>query len=335
MPAGTGDHLYKRGGTWYARIQINGQDIRRSLRTGSRSEAAKRLKVILEQADHIRFYGSERHQWQDAVIGWAAEAHRTIRPSTLRRYQASLRQMRGVLDDLFVDEISSRTIAQIARRPGITNATRRRDISAASAVLSWCVAQDWRQDNPARNWDRSRIRERREPIILPEADDIDRVVAAAPGQIGNMIRLAQYTGMRQEEIASLRRDQIRGGSVQLIRTKTGRARAVPLDDRALSTIAGAPIYLGSPYVFWHDAGLRYSNVRVGFGTARRRAGVRQFRFHDLRHWFAVDYLRRGGSIYTLQQILGHSSIVMTERYLDHLTPDEQVIVRAGTGPAQR
>ena len=30
-----------------------------------------------------------------------------------------------------------------------------------------------------------------------------------------------------------------------------------------------------------------------------------FRFHDLRHWFAVDYQRRGGNIYTLQKILGH------------------------------
>jgi site-specific recombinase XerD len=38
-------------------------------------------------------------------------------------------------------------------------------------------------------------------------------------------------------------------------------------------------------------------------------------FHDLRHWYAVDYLQRGGSIYTLLQILGPSSIKTTELYL--------------------
>ena len=40
-------------------------------------------------------------------------------------------------------------------------------------------------------------------------------------------------------------------------------------------------------------------------AARRDDAFMSFRFHDLRHWFAVDYQRRGGNIYTLQKILGH------------------------------
>jgi integrase/recombinase XerD len=87
-------------------------------------------------------------------------------------------------------------------------------------------------------------------------------------------------------------------------------------------------------VFWHGEDRRYRNVASRFRELVRRAvakaelegrsPLKPFRFHDLRHWFAVDYLRNGGSIYTLQQILGHTSIKTTERYLDHLTPDENV-----------
>ena len=100
------------------------------------------------------------------------------------------------------------------------------------------------------------MRERREPMMLPTDSDIDLVVATAPGNFARMIRVAQYTGMRQEEVASLRRDQIRGNSVQLINTKSGRPRAVPLDEHAAGTLAGTVPFVGSPCVFWHDAGER-------------------------------------------------------------------------------
>jgi integrase/recombinase XerD len=188
-----------------------------------------------------------------------------------------------------------RTIAQIGRRPGISNATRRRDITAVSVVLRWCVAQNWREDNPAASWDRSIIKERRDPIVLPESYDIDYVVAVAPGNFANLIRFAQYTGMREEECASLERSQIdlRRAAINLTKTKTNRPRSVPLDERALGTFAGTPPRLGCSFVFWHPPGDRYMNVASRFVAIVKRAHARAkaekrplprgFRFHDLRH----------------------------------------------------
>ena len=330
MPRGDGDNLFKRDGVWYARIQVRGRDVRRSLRTSSRAEAKKRLPAVLAQAEHFRFFGESRHTWKEAVVEWAKEAGGSLKRSTLKRYLVSLGQLRGFMDDLYVDEISSRTVSQAARRAGASNSTRRRDITAISAVLRWCVVHNWREDNPARAFDRSIIRERRDPIVLPEDAAISAVIASAPGNFARMIQFAQYTGMRQEEIASLEHSDIdpRRRAVQLTRTKTSRPRSVPLDDRALGTLAGTPQRLGSAVVFWHGAGDRYLNVASRFAAIVRKAGVRRFRFHDLRHWFAVDYLRRGGSIYQLQQILGHSSIKTTVIYLAYLTPDEQNVAKA-------
>lgn len=341
MPTpGGGDNLYKRDGVWYARVQVSGKDVRRSLRTGSRAEAKKRLQEVLADAQHVRFYGEARHRWQDAVVAWVESAPE-ISPGTLKRYQTSLRQVRGLLDGLFVDEITIRMIARIASRSGVSNATRRRDLTAVSIVLRWCVSQGWREDNPAKAWDRSVIKERRDPIVMPSEDDIDCYVALAPGNFAQMIRFAQYTGMREEECASLERREIDRArqAAQLSRTKTNRPRAVPLDERALGTLAGTPTSLRTTFVFWHEPGDRYANVASRFSEIRRRAIARaksekrapprRFRFHDLRHWFAVDYLRAGGSIYDLQQILGHASIKTTELYLDFLTPDEQRTAKHG------
>lgn len=340
----SGDNLFKRKGkgVWYARIQVRGKDIRRSLRTSSKAEAKRRLAVILEQVAHFRSYGEARHTWQEAVVEWA-NSKPEISAGTMKRYLVSIGQLRGILDGMNIDEISSKTIAQIAKRAGASNATRRRDMTAVSVVLRWCASQDWREDNPARTWDRSVIKERRDPISLPSIADIDTVVSGAPGNFAQMIRFAQYTGMREEECASLERQQIDHPrmAIHLTRTKTNRPRAVPLDERALGALAGTITRLGARYVFWHGPGERYRNVASRFAAitlkVREHAlkagqpAPARFRFHDLRHWYAVDYLQRGGSIYTLQQILGHASIRTTELYLAFLTPDEQRKSKDGAG----
>lgn len=77
-------------------------------------------------------------------------------------------------------------------------------------------------------------------------------------------------------------------------------------------------------------------ARVNHDRAKRKQPIIGFRFHDLRHRYAVDYLRDGGNIYDLQKILGHSSIRTTELYLDYLTPDEQKFAKYGLAqnPAQ-
>jgi integrase len=55
-------------------------------------------------------------------------------------------------------------------------------------------------------------------------------------------------------------------------------------------------------------------VERSFETVLQQAGIRDFRFHDLRHTFASWYMMNGGDLYELAKILGHSNIKMTERY---------------------
>ena len=58
-----------------------------------------------------------------------------------------------------------------------------------------------------------------------------------------------------------------------------------------------------------------------FTSARRRAGITDFRFHDLRHTFASWFVQDGGDLYRLSRILGHTTLQMTSRY-SHLRTDD-------------
>tara|TARA_R110000868_G_scaffold128879_6_gene337323 strand:- start:494 stop:1360 length:867 start_codon:yes stop_codon:yes gene_type:complete len=266
-----------------------------------------------------------------------------VKPAVLTRYKISLRQLRPVLDDKFIDEIGTKMIAKIvSHRKGenVTNATIKRDLTAVSSVLRFCCAQGWIEENAALNYDRTVIRERRDPIALPDPEDIDGLVSFAPRTFGQIIRLAQYTGMRQNEISTLERRQVRGKIIDLWKTKTDRPRAVALDDRALGTLGGTTAHITEPWVFHHDDGLPFVGIKSQFRDLMSRAIKKtivknRFKFHDLRHWYAVDYLRRGGNIYDLQQHLGHSSIKTTEVYLAYLTPDEQRIAKFGRSAQSR
>ncbi len=125
------------------------------------------------------------------------------------------------------------------------------------------------------------------------------------------------------------------------RSGTMRARSICRRPRAIGPercrwTSAPPAHLHSRWVFWHHEGQRSSRISNQFSATVRRAIKRKlidrpFRFHDLRHWFAVDYLRRGGNIYDLQKELGHSSIQTTEMYLDFLTPEQQRGAKFGAG----
>jgi len=56
------------------------------------------------------------------------------------------------------------------------------------------------------------------------------------------------------------------------------------------------------------------SVKKTFHTALRKAGIRDFKFHDLRHTFASGLVRNGVDLYVTQKLLGHTTPKMTQRY---------------------
>jgi integrase/recombinase XerD len=252
-----------------------------------------------------------------------------VKPSTAARYLSSFRMVDPILGPLHLDQIDRRTMAKIAGRSGPTNATRRRDLTAVSQVMRAAVSWGWIETNPARAYDRGVIPERRDPIRLPTDEAIAALLEACPNEmLRGIVRTLRETGMRLEETAGLERrnvDFIRK-VITLDRTKTSRPRAIPISAQLVGTLQALPVRLKCRWIFWHGEGERYLNLSSRLAEIGKRAGV-QFRRHDLRHRFAVDYLRDGGSIYDLQQILGHRTIRTTEIYLDYLTPDEQRVAK--------
>lgn len=321
------DNLYRRGKIWWGRIHAGGSEHRRSLRTADRTEARKRLQEWREQIKHAAFYGEARHTYLAAVIRWNAEwLPGNVAPRTADRYRLSLKALDPHFNALFVDQITPKEIAKWVsrrKRDGVTNATVRRDLTALSTILKCCCAWGWRDDNPAKAFDRDIIRERREPILLPTDGAILAAVLNASQMMGRLLLTLFQTGMRLEEAASLqwRQVDVRAHRVAIEKTKGRRSRAIQISDALAGTFSGTPPKLPAKWVFWHGEGGRYVNLSTNLAKTIKAAlppEVPRFRVHDLRHRFAVDWLRKGGDIYELSKHLGHTSVKTTEIYLEYL-----------------
>ena len=184
--------------------------------------------------------------------------------------------------------------------------------------------------------------ERRDPIVLPSDQDIALVIERAPGMVGQMITAALKTGAREDELAKAKRTDIDRARKQFtVIGKRNKLRVIDLAPfEAYDFLTALPAYMGKPFLFWHDQGEPYASFAPTFNKLMNRTvawakanGVefRRFRFHHLRHRHAVDWLKSGRDIYTLQGRLGHTSIKTTEMYLTYLTPAEAQTVKFGRG----
>jgi len=136
--------------------------------------------------------------------------------------------------------------------------------------------------------------------------------------LADLVELALFTGMRRSELLGLtwgRVDRARG-VVRLEVTKNGQRREVPLCGRADAVLARRGGSETAGYVFgtsnWHS-------FRCAWEHALRAAKIENFRFHDTRHTAASWLIQSGRSIREVQEILGHKTLAMTQRYA-HLGP---------------
>lgn len=171
----------------------------------------------------------------------------------------------------------------------------------------------------------------------PDFDFLDfeeakRLVAAADGEWRTMILVALRTGMRIGELLALQWQDVDlvAGRINVCRNvvwghigtpKSGKSREIPLSNDALIALKSHR-HLRGPLVFCDEGGhmLTEGEVKHPLWRACKRAGLRSITWHVCRHSFASHLVMRGVPVKVVQELMGHSSILMTMRYA-HLAPE--------------
>jgi integrase len=164
------------------------------------------------------------------------------------------------------------------------------------------------------------------------ADECELLLLNAEGVVRDMIVLALRTGMRQGELRGLQWSSINWENRSITvrhslndRTKTlespknNRERYIPMDSDVYEVLFKRKEQTG--FVFLAEGRKPLDSQRIirQLNKVRENAGLRKFTWHSLRHTFASQLAMRGAPLHVVQELLGHSTIVMTMRYA-HVAP---------------
>lgn len=336
--------IYRRHDSryWWIKIVLpNGNRICESSRTEDRKEAQTLLNKLRHEAFREAHLGVKpKRSWQEAVVRYleVKASLRSIRD--LRRIcrmldpYLSKRQLREINGDL-IWSISQRELAK-----GNKPATVNRYLATIRGILR--MARDewqWIDNFPKVRMLSGEV-ERDRWLSRAEADAL---ISMCPPHLAAIARFALATGCRAGEITGLEwnRVDLNRRTAWLNQAKNGTPRGVPLNEDAIAVLEVEKgkhprfcfTYRGEP--------IRWGVCNTGWLEAVRKAGLVDFRFHDLRHTWASWHRQAGTSCDELKDLGGWKSRVMVDRYAkfatEHLTAAAMRIEtrRAGENVAEK
>lgn len=363
----------KRGpDKWYAKYRVGDRQVKKCLgparaRKGgrpaaghlTRRDAEAELDAILTDARRGLSTVSTSATFRDAAAEYLryVEDVRQIGAKTIRDY-------RGVIDGYLLEEFGGAPIKQIA--PDAIEAYRdrlllegklsNRTIVRHLTVLHGIFKRAKRVWGLATNPASAEMVERPRVIYTAEFDTFERAeieqlaAAAESAQDAALYRTAAFTGLRTGELLALRWENVDfiGGLLHVRRNYTGgeekipkgkRVRSVPMMSAvidALATLKGREHFTGEgDLVFCSEVGehLDYFAHLKRYKAALERAGLREIRFHDLRHAFGTAAIQKLNP-YAVQSYMGHQHYSTTQRYLHHKPRREDAVrlAQAFEGP---
>jgi integrase len=289
--------------------------------------------------------------FKDVVVDFVEDLRRLrdekqIAPTTFDYYEKRARIN-------LLPEFGASTIQEIEKEKVDTYRTKRlavvspasvnRELATLKRVLSFCVEKKWLKENPLAGY--AMLSENNERDRVLTLEEIERLYDAscdklAPKRLRVMLVVALGTGLRLDGVLSLRWEEINFKTEEIVkvvkhhRQKGTKTVRIPIKDitpytglpTVLSTLRKWQVEQGAikGLVFPSSKAKRGSDDLQILGTSNfglekacRRAGIKDFTFHDTRHNFATYFLDRHRDVHTLAAILGHSpseAFRMTLRY---------------------
>lgn len=327
--------LYKRGKVWFTSFTANGKRFQRSTGTSDKRLAEDILSKIRVQIIEHKWFEKKVEEKAEHTFRELAEKYAQWAEGRQRGYKrAKAGYCKAILVEKFGDmnlaELDTHTVEQLQTeilQKGREPATVNRITSVISHMFT--KAKDWKMvDNGTAIAVRvKKLQENNRRLRYLSKEECQSLVNACDKHLKPLVVTALHTGMRKSEIFNLKWDNVdlKHGFILLGITKNGERREIPINETLRQTLQGLVRRLDIPHVFYNAATNKPFTVDIkrSFNTALKRAGIRDFRFHDLRHTFASQLIMAGVDLTTVKELLGHKDIKMTLRYI-HLAPSHNV-----------
>ena len=240
------------------------------------------------------------------------------RPKTIESHENSINHLKAFFKNCPLREITpdqaARYIAE--RRAKVSAASVNRELSCLKCMLNKAVEWGRLDMNPI-----ARVKKLKEPEAKDRTlsiAEVGRLIESAAPHLRPVLVLLLGTGLRKSEALSLEWKDVdlAKGFIYIGATesKGGHSRTVPMSVPVYEILHELREHSKSDFVFASKSGKNVTEIKRSFRTALKKAGIKGVTLHTLRHTFATQAVECGVDLRTLQELLGHRSILMTQRY---------------------
>ena len=320
--------VYKKDGNYYIDYYVHGRRKREKVGTSKRladTILAKRKVEILEG----KFIDRSRERKISLSEFVKEYLEFSIVNKSLNTYKLDQMATRNFLK--FIGNLRLGEVAHVhfekyksARINEVSISTVNRELATLKHMFTTAVKWSYLTDNPARDARKGKEPPGRVRYLMNE--EIQELLQECKRDyLKTIVLIALNTGMRKGEILGLTWADVdlENRVIHVATSKNHERRDIPVNDMLFAELKK---FAKKRRKRSRKGGMRlfpYRNIRKAFQAACRRAQIKDFRFHDLRHTFASHLVMSGVDLATTRDLLGHKSIEMTLRY-SHLSPGHRV-----------
>lgn len=319
---------------WASYTNASGSRVRRTTGTADRKEAeALESKWKLEAYKQQQWGDEPSHTFDEMMLAYLKETASLKRcPENDHYHMKPLYRWFSGRELATIQAADIRGYIDMRRKEGRSPATINRELDLLSAAINYARREwEWDIPNPVSGRKLKEPEGRVRWISNKEADALIRAADSEPKApwLGRFIRLGLHTGCRKGELLGLEWSRVDFQTglfyLEAVHTKSAKRRSVPMNAIARDAMMQLMRFRSehapdSPWVFCNKQGKQVRSIRRSFSTACKRASIENFRIHDLRHTCASWLAIAGVPLTEVRDLLGHSSVAMTERYA-HLAPE--------------
>ncbi len=321
--------MFKRsGGIWWTSIRHNGKRIQKSLETSDRKLAqAIEAKIRTEIKEEKYFDKPIGHNktFKQLIERFMKEHAPKVSISMQESYATSLKHLDPFFGSSNLLSISPKMLTRykvLRREEGSAPGSINKELAMLSKAFSLAVTEwEWLKEKPISRVLREKEDNERDRWLSKDEETI--LLDNCPEWLRDILVFNLNTGLRQDELLSLEWNRVNlfRKTILIQKTKNGKPKTIPLNTVALDVLNRRLKVksIKNDLVFFNKSGnkIHNSNLRLSFYRVMRKAGIKDFRWHDLRHTFATRLAQADVDLYKISKLLGHKDIKMTQRYSHH------------------
>jgi len=316
--------IFLRGKTWYIDTCYKGKRIRKAVGTDKKLAEITLKKVETELIENKWLDIKKEHKIKFSEVSKEfLEKYSKVNKRSWERDERIINHhLNKFFGNKFIYEIKEKDIEEYKKErllTGIKHSTLNRELACLKTILN--KAKEWGYIEQVPKIKIFKVDNQRVRYLTEEEEG--KLLKIAPEPLKSIIIIALNTGMRQGEILNLKwRDiNFKDGIIIIQDSKSKEKRILPMNQTTKELFLNLLSSETQEYIF-EKKGKKFSTFYIShlFERIVKQAGIKDFRFHDLRHTFASRLVMAGVSLKTIQELLGHKTFTMTLRY-SHLSPD--------------